>query len=205
MSLGIGRLIMFPVYKQRVISLFLLLILDAVGLRNVITLHSKHNLVKKEMQRKERYFVMPGQSVASIPAYVQHLIFCGDFSKEIYSLTLSDIYFHQLKSVLFTTHCFKSVKVFVINDLTSLESLIIGKRCFTLDRWRKRNTDSVCRIANCPNLRHLAIDDGSFADYDSFQLFDLNSLQSIDFGKETFNYCNLVLQGKHYLVKPMRF
>ena len=141
------------------------------------------------------YFVMPGQPVDSIPAYVLNLTFSGNYSINLNSLTISNNFFTQLQSLVLAASCFKDVSTFVINDLTKLESIRIGKRCFTINRWHKRE-EGFFRIANCPSLRHVEIDDGSFADYADFQLSDLNALQSIDFGKETFNYCNLDLKSK---------
>ena len=171
--------------------------LDAIGLCNSVAIYSKHNLVDRHMQDKEHYFVMSGLPVGRIPAYVQYLTFCGNYSIEFNSLTISSNLFNNLRCIVLAASCFTNIQKFVINDLTSLESVDIGKRCFTLDRWKKRCCGSFFRVANCPNLRKLIIGDGSFADYESFQLCDLNSLQSIDFGKETFNYCDFIVQSKY--------
>ena len=76
--------------------------------------------------------------------------------------------------------CFQYVREFVIDGLERLESIIIGNNCFIID-YEERD-DGVCRITNCPNLRQLEIGDYSFEDFKSFELSNLNSIQSIKFG-----------------------
>ena len=83
--------------------------------------------------------------------------------------------------------CFEHVREFVIDGLESLESVKIGKKCFGIDLWQERD-DGLCRITNCPNLRRLEIGNGSFKDFQSFELSKLNSLQSIQFGSCCFLY-----------------
>ena len=41
---------------------------------------------------------------------------------------------------------------------------------------------------NCPNLRQLETGNRSFADFKSFELTNVNSLQSIKFGENCFLY-----------------
>ena len=60
--------------------------------------------------------------------------------------------------------------------------------------WRERD-DGVCRITNCPNLTQLEIGDGSFEEFKSFELSNLNSIQSIKFGDNCFNYADFSLKG----------
>ena len=68
----------------------------------------------------------------------------------------------------------------------SLESVKIGEKYFRTDD--KERGDGVCRIMNCPNLRQLEIGDHSFEYFKSFELSNLNSLQSINFGERCFHY-----------------
>ena len=56
--------------------------------------------------------------------------------------------------------------------------------------------DGVCRITNCPNLRQLEIGDYSFGDFKSFELSNVNSLQSINFGSGCFQYADFSLKGE---------
>ena len=91
----------------------------------------------------------------------------------------------RLKRIEIGDICFKHVREFVIDGLERLESVKISEYCFRISD-EERN-DSVCRITNCPNLRQLEIGFSSFADFKSFELSNLNSLQSIKFGGYCFS------------------
>ena len=92
----------------------------------------------------------------------------------------------QLKTILIGYNCFTNVREFVIDGLASLESVKISKYCFRMGN--EKRDDGICRITNCPNLRQLEIDNGSFGDFRSFKLSNVNSLQSIQFGWGCFKY-----------------
>ena len=92
----------------------------------------------------------------------------------------------RLKRIEIGDECFKHVREFVIDGLESLESVKIGEYCFRIDGGER--DDGVCQITNCPNLRQLEIGDWSFADFKSFEISHLNSLQSINFGDYCFWY-----------------
>ena len=100
----------------------------------------------------------------------------------------------QLKQIEIGDNCFQQGCEFVINGVESLESVKIGKHCFIIS-WKERD-DGVCRITNCPNLRQLGIGDYSFADFKSFELSNLNSIQSIKFGNECFLSADFSLKGE---------
>ena len=100
----------------------------------------------------------------------------------------------RLKRIEIGKECFKHVREFVIDGLESLESVKIGEDCFRID-YEERD-DGVCRITNCPNLRQLEIGDWSFADFKSFELSNVNSLQSIEFGKYNCKYTDFSLKGE---------
>ena len=99
-----------------------------------------------------------------------------------------------LRRIEIGNECFKYVREFVIDGLTNLESVKIDERCFTIG-WEERD-DGVCRITNCPNLCQLEIDYWSFEDFKSFELSNLNSLQSIKFGRLCFKYADCSLKGE---------
>ena len=160
--------------------------LDADGLRDFIPTYSQYNVVQEGMQSKERYFVPPNQSIENIPNDIQHLYFCGFKDYVDKKLVLGNNSFHQLKSITIGNDCFQHVREFVIDGLESLESVIIGEKCFRIDD--EERDDGVCRITNCPNLRQLEIGNYSFVDFKSFELSNLNSIQSIKFGDKCFQY-----------------
>ena len=146
------------------------------------------------MQSKDRYFVPSNQSIDDIPNDVEHLYLCGFRDYNCDRLTFPNNSFNQLKSISIGNHCFQHVREFVIDGLESLESVKIGEWCFTIDRGKR--DDGLCRITNCPNLRQLEIGCGSFRDFKSFELSNVNSLQSIKFGKYCLKYADFSLKGE---------
>ena len=87
-----------------------------------------------------------------------------------------------------------------------LKSVKIGGDCFrpkALEDMSDEDilsyipTNGICRITNCPNLRQLEIGGSSFEDFQSFELSNLNSIQSIKFGNGCFRYADdLSLKGE---------
>ena len=145
------------------------------------------------MQSRERYFVPPNQSIDDIPIDIKHLYFCGN-NDDIDKLDFSALSFTNLKSITIGQGCLKDVREFVIDGLESLESVKIGDECFYIDN--NERDDGLCRIMNCPNLRQLEIGDWSFHDYKSFELSNVNSIQSIKFGNSCFGYADFSLKGE---------
>ena len=146
------------------------------------------------MQTNDRYFILPNQSIEDIPTDIQHLFICGFEKYRDEKLILSTNLFNQLKSITIGSCCFQHVREFVLDGLESLESVKIGGDCFRID-WKERN-DGVCRITNCPNLHQLEIGNWSYLDFKSFELSNLNSLQSIKFGDDCFKYADFSLKGE---------
>ena len=180
-------------------------ILDADGLRDFIILHSEYNLVEEGMQSKDRYFIPPNQSIEDIPTDIQHLFICGFENYRDEKLIFSTTLFYHLKSITIGCSCFTNVREFVIDGLESLESVKIGDDCFrSKDLYEISEedllsfipTNGVCRITNCPNLRQLEISHCSFWDFNSFEISNLNSIQSIKFGQWCFKYADFSLKGE---------
>ena len=146
------------------------------------------------MQSKERYFIPPNQSISDIPNDINHLYLYGFGYYSKTKMVLFNYTFHQLNSITIGNDCFEHVREFVIDGLESLESVKIGEKCFRIDH-RERN-DGVCRIMNCPNLRQLEIGNRSFEDFKSFEISNLNSIQSIYFGGCCFWYADFSLKGE---------
>ena len=95
-----------------------------------------------------------------------------------------------LKSIVIGDECFGKVRVFDLNGLDELESVVIGQDSFRISRYKERN-DGSCRIVNCPKLKSIQIGDESFYDYRSFELNNLPSLQSIEIGRYCFYWTPL--------------
>ena len=100
----------------------------------------------------------------------------------------------RLKRIEIGNRCFQHVRKFVLDVLESVESVKIGMQCFIIN-GEERN-DGICRITNCPNLSQLEIGNWSFQDFKSFELSNLNSIQSIKFGRACFPYADFSLKGE---------
>ena len=93
-------------------------------------------------------------------------------------------YLPALKSIVIGDYCFGNVRVFELDGLNKLESVVVGWSSFWIDR--KERSDGSYRIVNCPKLKSIQMVDYSFEDYHSFELSNLHSLQSIDTGRYCF-------------------
>ena len=98
---------------------------------------------------------------------------------------------HSLKRLVIGDECFGGVRIFELDGLSELESVVIGRDSFTCakmddDIRHTKRTDGACRIVNCLKLKSIQIGSGSFSDYHSFELINLPSLQSIDIGHWCF-------------------
>ena len=95
-------------------------------------------------------------------------------------------YMHSLKRIVIGNECFGKVRVFELNGLDELESVVVGQDSFRISD--KERNDGSYRIVNCPKLKSIQIGYESFRDYHSFELNNLPSLQSIDIGDWCFSY-----------------
>ena len=86
----------------------------------------------------------------------------------------------ELKRIEIGGGCFGKVRVFELDGLCELESVVIGQDSFRISD--KERNDGSYRIVNCPKLKSIQIGYHSFSDYHSFELNNLPSLQSIDMG-----------------------
>ena len=82
-----------------------------------------------------------------------------------------------LKSIVIGDNCFGKVRVFDLNGLSELESVVIGQQSFRIGSSER--SDGSCRIVNCPKLKSIQLSDNSFNDYHSFELNNLPSLLSL--------------------------
>ncbi len=91
-----------------------------------------------------------------------------------------------LKSIVIGDRCFGKVRVFELDGLDELESVVIGGNSFKLNFYER--LDGSYRVVDCRKLKSIQIGDWSFYDYHSFELNNLPSLQSIDIGYRCFMY-----------------
>ena len=131
-------------------------------------------------------------SIPSISTNITFANYVGNEFSTSYSLIFTRFLF--LTRIEIGNECFKHVREFVIDGLKSVESVKIGELCFRISDDER--DDGVCQITNCPNLRQLEIGDDSFEDFKSFELSNLNSIQSIKFGDDCFKYADFLLKGE---------
>ena len=91
-----------------------------------------------------------------------------------------------LKRIVIGDNCFGKVRVFDLDGLSELESVVIGKSSFRISSDER--SDGSYRIVNCPKLKSIQIGYESFRDYHSFELNNLPSLQSIVLSNCCFRY-----------------
>ena len=140
-------------------------------------------------------FVNSIQSFLSISPVITNITFFDNVGYSNSSfVTLNFTPYRFLKRIEIGNQCFEYVREFVIDGLESLESVKIGVLCFGID-WEERD-DGICRITNCPNLRQSEIGHDSFYYFKSFELFYVNSLQSIKFGERCFRHADFSLKGE---------
>ena len=87
-----------------------------------------------------------------------------------------------LKRIVIGDNCFGKVRVFELDGLYELESVVIGQQSI------RTSGDGSYRIVSCPKLASIQIGGSSFQGYHSFELNNLPSLQSIDIGGGCFDW-----------------
>ena len=102
----------------------------------------------------------------------------GFFNNGVPSVSIANN--QKLKRIVIGNECFGKVRVFELNGLDELESVVVGQKSFRIGGDER--SDGSYRIVNCPKLKSIQIGNESFTDYHSFELNNLPSLQSIDMG-----------------------
>ena len=107
--------------------------------------------------------------------------------KNITSLHFSPLLL-RLKQIEISDHSCNEVRGFILDGLPNLQIVKIGSSCFRA--VVKDYSNDIFRITNCPNLRELDIGYRSYCYFHSFELSNLNSLQSIYLGDFCFMNAN---------------
>ena len=113
---------------------------------------------------------------------------CWSFS----TLQFSPLLF-LLRRIEIGSQCLDSARKCIIDGLLSLESIKINEKVHNTRVWK--GIDGDFRIIDCPILRTIEFGNNSADDYTSFELSNVNSLQSIEFGECCFYY------SKHFSLK----
>ena len=101
-------------------------------------------------------------------------------------------FINSLRCIVIGDNCYGSVRLFELDGLNELETVVIEWYSFTLAKTDKdiginQRRNGACRMTNCPRLKSIRIGGFSFSDYRSLGLSNLSSLQSIDIGKYCFH------------------
>lgn len=100
-----------------------------------------------------------------------------------------------LRRLMIGSNEFGEVRELIMRGMSELESVVIGENSF---KW---TDDGIYRLENCPKLQSIAIGDGSFASYQSFELESLPSIRTIEIGEGCFGRAReWVLSGLDRLV-----
>ena len=98
----------------------------------------------------------------------------------------------NLKRIEIGNNSYVEVRVFSLDGLDELESVLIGdgKDRLTLGEFTERD-DGLYKVVNCPKLKSIQIGALSYYNYKFFELNNLPSLQSIDIGNRCFRWAHL--------------
>ena len=97
----------------------------------------------------------------------------------------------SLKQIEIGSDCFNGIRIFELDRLSELESVVISASCFGRSPYWSWNEpmSGECRVVNCPKLKSIWIKCNSFTYYSSFELQNLPSLQSIQLDDACFIMC----------------
>ena len=145
------------------------------------------NVVKRGVWvngRSESTIAKSMNSLNTRPGEIEELRIDSNSQRDTTCLLLS-AECSSLKRIEIGDDCFTRVTKVSIDGLKELETIVIGKSCFTHAKSRKdvikiSTTNGDFQITNCPKLVSISIGNYSFSGYDSLVLDNLPSLQTID-------------------------
>ena len=96
--------------------------------------------------------------------------------------------------------CFQYVEEMKLIGLSQLESVVIGKECFTTTKnWYGSDPNRRFYLKNCPQIRELKMGLDSFSDYFVCEIENVDSLEVIEMGElneTSFNFYGASLELK---------
>ena len=93
-----------------------------------------------------------------------------------------------LERVSIGSECFKNVNELKLIGLSALKNVTVGGNCFS-------NGDGSFYLKDCPELRELQIEYGSFSRFRILELANVNALEKITIGSNGFAYSSLELKS----------
>ena len=101
---------------------------------------------------------------AYLPGALTSLIITANTSDDVGFVTLDLTRFHNLKRLHVMDGSLKKVKDLKLDGLAKLESIEVGKDCFS------KAVSGTFEVKNCESLKTIAIGESCFCLYDSFAL-----------------------------------
>lgn len=89
--------------------------------------------------------------------------------------------------------CFENVGELKLIGLSELETLVVGKRSFTKKSAGNDDSLKLC-LKNCPKLRDLSIESGSFSDYNVIEI-ENTGLEEMNLVQGAFSYASFQLRS----------
>ena len=106
--------------------------------------------------------------------------------------------FSQLKRLEIGNHCFTFVNELKLIGMMELERVVIGENSFTKSKsWYRDDSSRHFYLKNCPKLKSLKMDPFSFSDYTVCEIENVNALEVIDIGMDSFQSASLELKSIH--------
>ena len=98
----------------------------------------------------------------------------------------------NLRVLEVSDECFKNVKEVKLIDLSKLERVVIGEKCFMKKKnWLDYNPNRHFYMKNCERLKELKIGCESFSDYAVCEIENVPSLEVIEMGylnEDSYNF-----------------
>ena len=162
-----------------------------------------------QVNMREECVICPELSISRIRGIEECIIgemMYNNTSSDISKMQLTFTNMPYLKRIRIGYGSLQNVRGLVVENLERLESLRVGPDCFRItSRWKfrvfdmnnARRGDGICRISKCPELKEVFLGNNSFCDFKSFDISEVRSLQSIDFGNNSFWFADLKLQSRY--------
>ena len=133
---------------------------------------------------------------SSVTQLIVDCCFCS--SDQLTILDFSN--WRELKVIEIGSHSFQSVEVVKIVGLNELESVVIGKNCFTCEQANGPNPNCRFTLKDCEKLKELKMGRWCFYEYTTCEIENNPSLEVIEMGEmgwvsNVFHFASLTLSS----------
>ena len=111
------------------------------------------------------------------------------------SFTVLDLSrFESVRSVMIGDESFMYVSEFNITGFSELQSVVIGEKSFTKSNYGN-DPNRHFYLNGCPKLKSLRMGGYSFSDYTVIEIENVDALEVIEMGGDSFQYASLELKS----------